>query len=94
MVSHSPSADHEQLGGAVTLTCSGPPTEVNAVRAGFIYTDMHASGGEPGRVDRLKDAIPMKRGGRPEEVAQAIVWLMSDAASFVTGSLLDVTGGR
>lgn len=67
---------------------------VNAVRAGYIYTDMHASGGEPGRVDRLKDSIPLKRGGQPEEVARAVLWLLSDEASYMTGSFLDVTGGR
>jgi NAD(P)-dependent dehydrogenase (short-subunit alcohol dehydrogenase family) len=67
---------------------------VNAVRPGAIYTDMHASGGEPGRVDRLKDVIPMKRGGAPEEVAQAILWLLSDAASYTTGGFLEVSGGR
>lgn len=58
-------------------------------RAGFIYTDMHASGGEPGRVDRLKDTIPMRRGGSPEEVSEAILWLLSDAASYVTGTFID-----
>jgi NAD(P)-dependent dehydrogenase (short-subunit alcohol dehydrogenase family) len=67
---------------------------VNAVRPGLIYTDMHASGGEPGRVDRLKDSVPMKRGGSAEEVAEAIVWLLSDKASFTTGSFIDVSGGR
>ena len=67
---------------------------VNAVRAGHIYTDMHASGGEPGRVDRLKDSVPMKRGGAPEEVARAVLWLLSNEASYTTGSFLDVTGGR
>jgi NAD(P)-dependent dehydrogenase (short-subunit alcohol dehydrogenase family) len=67
---------------------------VNAVRAGYIYTDMHANGGEPGRVDRLKDSIPLKRGGQPEEVARAVLWLLSDEASYTTGSFLDVTGGR
>jgi NAD(P)-dependent dehydrogenase (short-subunit alcohol dehydrogenase family) len=67
---------------------------VNAVRPGFIYTDMHASGGEPNRVERVKAFVPMKRGGQPEEVAQAIVWLLSDAASFTTGAFLDVAGGR
>jgi NAD(P)-dependent dehydrogenase (short-subunit alcohol dehydrogenase family) len=55
---------------------------------------MHASGGEPNRVERVKASVPMKRGGRPDEVAQAIVWLLSDAASFTTGAFLDVAGGR
>jgi NAD(P)-dependent dehydrogenase (short-subunit alcohol dehydrogenase family) len=67
---------------------------VNCIRPGHIYTDMHASGGEPGRVDRLKDSIPMGRGGQPEEVARAILWLASAEASFVTGTFLDVTGGK
>ncbi len=67
---------------------------VNAVRPGFIYTEMHASAGEPDRVERVKVFAPMKRGGRPEEVAQAILWLLSDEASFTTGSFIDVTGGR
>ncbi len=67
---------------------------VNAVRPGVIYTDIHASGGEPGRVDRVKDSLPMKRGGQPEEVAKAILWLLSDEASFTTGSFIDTSGGR
>jgi len=67
---------------------------VNAVRPGFIKTNMHASGGEPDRIERLKDQIPMKRGGEADEVAQAILWLLSDNASYVTGSFIDVTGGR
>ena len=67
---------------------------VNAVRPGFIYTDIHASGGEPGRVDRVKNSVPMKRGGQPEEVAKAILWLLSDEASFSTGAFIDITGGR
>ena len=67
---------------------------VNAVRPGTIYTEIHASGGEPGRVERVKNMIPMKRGGQPEEVANAILWLLSDEASYVTGTILDVTGGR
>lgn len=67
---------------------------VNCVRPGHIYTEMHASGGEPGRVDRVKDTIPMGRGGQPEEVARAILWLASAEASFVTGTFLDVTGGK
>ena len=67
---------------------------VNAVRAGFIYTEMHASGGEPGRVDRVKAFVPLKRGGQPEEVARAILWLLSDEAAYSTGTFIDVTGGR
>lgn len=67
---------------------------VNAVRPGMVYTDLHAQGGEPGRVDRLKASIPMQRGGYPEEIAAAILWLLSDEASYVTGSILDVAGGR
>lgn len=67
---------------------------VNAVRPGFIYTDIHASGGEPNRVDRLAPAIPMQRGGRPEEVAAAILWLLSDEASYATGTFIDLAGGR
>ena len=67
---------------------------VNCVRPGHIYSEMHASGGEPGRVDRVKDTIPMGRGGQPEEVARAILWLASAEASFVTGTFLDVTGGK
>ena len=67
---------------------------VNAVSPGVIYTDIHASGGEPGRVDRVKDSIPMKRGGHPEEVARAVLWLLSDQASYTTGATIDVSGGR
>lgn len=66
---------------------------VNAVRPGFIYTDIHASGGEPNRIERIKSAIPLQRGGQAEEAAQAILWLLSDRASFTTGSFIDVTGG-
>jgi NAD(P)-dependent dehydrogenase (short-subunit alcohol dehydrogenase family) len=67
---------------------------VNAVRPGFIYTDIHASGGEPGRVDRVKEFVPMKRGGHPLEVARAILWLLSEEASYSTGTFIDVTGGK
>lgn len=67
---------------------------VCCIRPGHIYTEMHASGGEPGRVDRVKDSIPMGRGGQPQEVARAILWLASDEASFITGTFLDVTGGK
>ena len=67
---------------------------VNAVRPGLIYTEIHASGGQTGRVDRLKDVVPMKRGGHPHEVASAILWLASDEASYCTGAFIDVSGGR
>jgi len=67
---------------------------VNAVRPGVVYTDIHASGGEPDRVERVKAFVPMQRGGQPEEVARAVLWLLSDAASYCTGSILDVSGGR
>jgi NAD(P)-dependent dehydrogenase (short-subunit alcohol dehydrogenase family) len=67
---------------------------VNAVRPGHIYTELHADGGEPNRVDRVKSGVPMQRGGQPEEVANAILWLVSEEASYVTGAILDVTGGR
>ena len=67
---------------------------VNAVRPGFIYTGLHAKGGEPGRVDRVKSLVPMRRGGQPAEVAAAILWLLSAEASYITGAILDVAGGR
>jgi NAD(P)-dependent dehydrogenase (short-subunit alcohol dehydrogenase family) len=67
---------------------------VNAVRPGFIYTEMHASGGEPNRVERVKAFAPMKRGGRAEEVASAILWLLSEEASYTTGAFIEVSGGR
>lgn len=67
---------------------------VNGVRPGFIYTDIHADGGEPGRVDRVKAGVPLKRGGYAEEVAEAILWLASGKAAFSTGTFIDVSGGR
>ena len=66
---------------------------VNAVRAGITATDIHAATGDPVRADRLAPRIPMKRVAQPEEIAAAILWLLSDEASYVTGALLDVTGG-
>ena len=67
---------------------------VNAVRPGVIDTGIHASGGEPGRVERVKSAVPMKRGGEAIEVARAILWLLSEEASYSTGAFIDVSGGR
>ena len=67
---------------------------VNGVRPGIIYSDIHADGGEPGRVDRLGPTLPMQRGGDAIEVARAIVWLLSDDASYSTASFIDVAGGR
>lgn len=66
----------------------------NAVRPGIVDTDIHASGVQPGRIERLRDGLPMRRAGLPAEVAHAIVWLCSEEASYVTGALLDVAGGR
>nr|WP_298145910.1 SDR family oxidoreductase [uncultured Pseudomonas sp.] len=67
---------------------------VNAVRPGVIDTEIHASGGEPQRVARVSRSVPMGRGGRAEEVAEAILWLASDQASYTSGALLDISGGR
>lgn len=67
---------------------------VNAVRPGVVYTDIHASGGEPDRVERVRASVPMARGGQPEEIAEAVLWLACDQASYTSGALLDVAGGR
>ena len=84
--------DSLTIGLAVEVAQEG--IRVNAVRPGVVYTDIHASGGEPGRVDRVKAVVPMRRGGQPEEIARAILWLLSDEASYVTGAFIDVSGGR
>jgi NAD(P)-dependent dehydrogenase (short-subunit alcohol dehydrogenase family) len=93
--------DYAATKGAIDTFTVGLASEVaqegirvNAVRPGFIYTGMHAKGGEPGRVDRVKTLVPMQRGGQPEEVANAILWLLSEEASYVTGTIIDVSGGR
>jgi NAD(P)-dependent dehydrogenase (short-subunit alcohol dehydrogenase family) len=80
------------LGLAVEMATDG--VRVNAVRPGVIETDIHASGGQPDRAARLAPMIPMQRPGRAEEIATAIVWLLSDEASYTTGAILEVTGGR
>ncbi len=84
----------DTLTTGLSLEVAAQGIRVNCVRPGFIYTEMHASGGEPGRVDRVKSNIPMQRGGQAEEVAQAIVWLLSDKASYVTGSFIDWRAGN
>ena len=84
--------DSMTIGLAKEVAAEG--VRVNAVRPGLIYTDIHASAGEPGRVDRAKAGVPMQHGGTAAEVAEAIVWLASASSSYVTGTLLDVTGGR
>lgn len=83
----------DTLTRGLAMEVAGEGIRVNGVRPGLIYTDMHASGGEPGRVDRLKSRIPMQRGGQASEVAEAILWLASDKSSFVTGSFIDPAGG-
>lgn len=92
--------DYAASKGAVDTLTRGLALEVategirvNAVRPGLIYTHMHASGGEPNRVERLKSKIPLQRGGDPKEVAEAIYWLATEKSSFVTGSFIDTTGG-
>ncbi|QIX96428.1 SDR family oxidoreductase [Cedecea sp. FDAARGOS_727] len=93
--------DYAASKGAVDTLTTGLAVEVaaqgirvNCVRPGFIYTEMHAAGGEAGRVERVKTALPMQRGGQPEEVAEAIAWLLSRKASYVTGTFIDAAGGR
>ena len=93
--------DYAASKGAVDTMTLGLANEVaeegirvNAVRPGIVYTELHALGGEPGRVDRLKSAVPMKRGGETAEIARAILWLASDESSYTTGSCLDAAGGR
>jgi NAD(P)-dependent dehydrogenase (short-subunit alcohol dehydrogenase family) len=84
--------DTMTLGLAKEVALEG--IRVNAVRPGLIDTEIHASGGEPDRLERLQHEIPMQRGGQPVEVANTIAWLCSDEASYVTGALIDVSGGR
>ncbi|MDH4656653.1 MULTISPECIES: SDR family oxidoreductase [unclassified Pseudomonas] len=84
--------DSMTLGLAKEL--AGEGIRVNAVRPGVIHTEIHASGGEPDRVERVRQSVPMGRGGEAEEVATAILWLASEEASYTSGSFLDVSGGR
>ncbi|WP_283137127.1 SDR family oxidoreductase [Rhizohabitans arisaemae] len=84
--------DSLTIGLALEVAAEG--IRVNAVRPGIIHTGIHADGGEPGRVDRIGPNLPMRRGGYPEEVAEAILWLLSDQASYITGTFIDAAGGR
>ena len=93
--------DYAATKGAVDTLTIGLAQEVaqegirvNGVRPGFIKTEMHADGGEPNRLDRVKAFIPLRRGGEPEEVAATIAFLLSDEASYITGTFIDVAGGR
>ena len=78
----------------LSLELAGQGIRVNGVRPGCIYTEMHADGGEPDRVERLASTLPLKRGGTPQEVAESIAWLLSEQASYVTGTFIDIAGGR
>jgi NAD(P)-dependent dehydrogenase (short-subunit alcohol dehydrogenase family) len=93
--------DYAAAKGAIDVFTVGLAREVategirvNAVRPGIIETDIHASGGQPDRVAQMAPLVPMRRAGSADEVAQAVVWLLSEASSYTTGSVLDVTGGR
>ena len=93
--------DYAASKGAIDTLTKGLSVElaeqnirVNGVRPGFIDTDMHADGGEPNRLERVRSNIPMQRAGLPNEVAEAVYWLLSEQASYVTGSVIDVAGGR
>lgn len=84
----------DTLTKGLSLEVAAQGIRVNGVRPGLIYTEMHADGGEPGRVDRVAPTLPMQRGGQPEEIAQAIIWLLSEEASYITGTFIDAAGGR
>ncbi len=93
--------DYAASKGAIDTFTTGLAVEVaeegirvNAVRPGLIYTEIHEAAGDAERVDRLKVNVPMKRGGTPDEVADTVLWLLSDKAAYVTGAFVDVTGGR
>ena len=83
----------DTLTRGLSLEVASQGIRVNCVRPGLIYTDMHADGGEPDRIKRLENIIPLGRGGQPDEVAEAILWLASEKSSFSTGNFLDLAGG-
>lgn len=84
----------DSLTRGLSIEVAGYGIRVNAVRPGFIHTEMHADGGEANRVDRVSNSLPMKRGGHPSEVAEAISWLISDKSSYATGTFIDLAGGK
>ena len=84
----------DTLGLGLAREVAAEGIRVNVVRPGIIETDIHASGGQPDRVERMTPIIPARRPGRPDEVAAAVVWLLGDDASYCNGSILDVSGGR
>lgn len=84
----------DTLTRGLALEVASEGIRVNCVRPGFIHTSMHADGGEPDRINRVKAGIPLQRGGDPSEVATAIAWLLSEEASYATGAFIDVAGGR
>ena len=84
----------DTLGTGLAKEVVGEGIRVNTVRPGVIDTDIHADSGRPDRVDDVGESLPMGRAGRPEEVAAVVLWLLGDASSYVTGSILDVTGGK
>jgi NAD(P)-dependent dehydrogenase (short-subunit alcohol dehydrogenase family) len=93
--------DYAASKGAIDTFTTGLSLEVaslnirvNGVRPGFIHTDMHTDGGEPNRIERVKGLIPLQRGGKPEEVASAIAFLLSEQASYITGSFIELAGGK
>ncbi len=84
----------DTLTTGLSLEVASKNIRVNCVRPGFIYTDMHADGGEKNRIDRVKSVIPLQRGGNPDEVAAAIAFLLSSESSFITGTFVDIAGGK
>lgn len=84
----------DTLTTGLSLEVASKNIRVNGIRPGFIYTDMHADGGEPDRIERVKQLIPLQRGGTPNEVAPAIAFLLSDEASYITGTFVDIAGGK
>jgi NAD(P)-dependent dehydrogenase (short-subunit alcohol dehydrogenase family) len=84
----------DTLTRGLSLEVAGDNIRVNCVRPGFIHTNMHADGGEPERIERVKNLIPLQRGGEPEEVAASIAFLLSNEASYITGTFVDLAGGK